>query len=373
MADENLQVSSTSSEPPKRFVRTFSRDAAALKEGGVPDFIELENAPESPPVDVPRPAIPPEGIKIPVAVSATSPSERLIEETPLPPPPPPPPLPPLKKPEDEAPIRTYTSDFSTELQKESASTASVLAAEGDRETRTSPPSSRSSLPLVLGGIALVVVGGAGAYFAYAYRNSTPPPPAPTSTVASPIFVNDREELTGTGQTLETAIEQSLKKPLAANSVRLLYTAQSTEQGQDVFHALQVPAPDILLRNIVANGSVAGIVHVGDTMTPFFILAVSSYGDTFAGMLQWETHMATDLGTLYPGGEQVLPSATSTGPLPSKFKDEVVASHDVRALRDINGTSVIMYGYWNPQTLVIAKNEQSFAEIIGRLSTSRTQK
>ena len=55
-----------------------------------------------------------------------------------------------------------------------------------------------------------------------------------------------------------------------------------------------------------------------------------------------------------------------------FHDEVVSNHDVRIYRDAAGKSILLYGYWNQFTLVIARDPAAFTEILGRLATSRSQ-
>ena len=55
-----------------------------------------------------------------------------------------------------------------------------------------------------------------------------------------------------------------------------------------------------------------------------------------------------------------------------FVDEVVRNHDVRVYRDATGKSVLLYGYWNQTTLVIARDVAAFTELLQRLATSRAQ-
>ena len=195
------------------------------------------------------------------------------------------------------------------------------------------------------------------------------------TVSTPIFVNEREQISGaTPAELLRAIEQSLTHPLAPNTVRLLYTDFATTTGNSIFSALQLPAPGVLLRNVNAAQSMAGVVHVGGIATPFFILSVASYSDTFAGMLAWEPTMPRDLGALFPSFASAA-SATTTVPtqiFTVFFHDEVVNNHDTRVYRDAAGRSVLIYGYWNQTTLVVARDPSAFTEILGRLATSNTQ-
>jgi len=42
------------------------------------------------------------------------------------------------------------------------------------------------------------------------------------------------------------------------------------------------------------------------------------------------------------------------------------------LRDADKQSIVLYGYWDPSILLIARNESAYAELLKRLTTSRTQ-
>jgi hypothetical protein len=129
---------------------------------------------------------------------------------------------------------------------------------------------------------------------------------------------------------------------------------------------------------------AGVVSAGGNQSPFFILSVASFGDTFAGMLSWEPRMPRDLSKLflpYPVSVAATSTvATTTSKDAAKtslvssaaFFDATIANHDVRVYRDSEGRDVLLYGYWNQTTLVIARDAAAFTEIVGRLATSRTQ-
>jgi hypothetical protein len=145
----------------------------------------------------------------------------------------------------------------------------------------------------------------------------------------------------------------------------------------------------------------GVINANGIESPFLILSVASYSDTFGGMLSWEPTMIQSLNSFIPtytspSAPEIIPitmattSATSTRPVATTtkkvatttpviptppaqlgFRDEVVSNHDVRVYRDAQGMEVIVYGYWDPKTLIIAHDETAFSELIGRLATSRT--
>ena len=342
---------------PKKYIRTLEGDIEAIKKGIVPNLSPLKAQ-----------SVAPAQVKIPE------------------------PRPSLKATEGTAsklsPIETYSGDFLQMMKDTNASTATVLAAEQDAGKPVIPQdppekSHRNNILYIIAGAVLLVLGIAGSYIAYTRYLANVEPIILAPTVSAPIFVDEKEKISGTDpKSLLLAIKQSLTRPLAPNTVRFLYTDFATTTDRSVFSALQLPAPGALLRNINAVRSMSGIVSAGGSQNPFFILSVVSYGDTFSGMLSWEPTMARDLEALFPQYSSATSTvstsspqavATSTPILAASFRDEVVNNHDVRIYRDTEGRSVLMYGYWNQTTLVIARDPSAFTEITERLATTRTQK
>lgn len=380
----------------KKYIRTFSGDMEIVKNGGTPDLMPLNE-------------------------SKSSPAERLVAASPVPPAsspvnepiPDPQPIPqPIEIPstrEEPTPIKTYAGDFSDRMKDTQASTATVLAAEQDAAPsipyQSKPRSAFGGFLLIFAGAILFFASGFGAYFVYSRFAVTIDPIISASLVSTPIFVDEREQVSGTGAVLLSAIRQSINRPLAPDTVRLIYSANATSTDNSIFSALQIPAPNILLRNINALGSMAGILKIGGDQSPFFILSVFSYNDTFSGMLSWEPLMPRDLAQLFPSYEEatsiisaatstlattttaiasttapkiVSKSATTTTATSSAqtssvgFHDEVVSNHDVRVYRDVEDRIVFLYGYWDQMTLIIARNPTAFVEIVRRLASSRVQ-
>lgn len=402
-------------EQPKKYIRTFAGDMAAVEKGIVPNLAPLEE-PKSSPAErlveasplVPATEIPPPAA--PMETPAFRPDNLPPPHVPVPlqepeiemetihiPPPPPPPLPqpppkpqpevivsPIKAPETPVPLETYAGDFSDKVKETHASTATVLAAEQDAAQKAPEPmpeSVRANILYLSLGAVLIIASSVGVYLAYARYQTSIAPIILEPTVFTPIFVDEREQISGSGILLQKAIEQSVNQTLADDAVRLLYTTEATTTENNIFLALAPPAPNILLRNINSSSSMAGIINTSGTPSPFFILSVTSYGETFSGMLSWEKQMPRDLGAFFPAFREptlsvstttVTSVATSTVPMfiPG-FRDEVVSDHDTRIYRDGKGRSILLYGYWNQTTLVIARDPASFTEILRRLAISRT--
>jgi hypothetical protein len=309
----------------------------------------------------------------------------------------------------ESPLHTYKSDFADHIDTKGASTFSVLAAEADTgklRVKSSPLSAsrlRTALITVLG--LVLIVGGAGAgYAAYRYvagHNTVVLAPS----VPSLVFADDRQALTGEGPQLLQALAASADSPLADGQVRVVYLteASTTPDGKPItiplaggrlIGSLQLSAPDLLLRNIAPESTV-GVVHAGAETRAFFIMKVMSYERTFAGMLSWEGTLERALEMLYPqyplpepglptiatttrivNGKKV--TATTTIPaapvvvIAPRFIDEVTSNHDVRALKDGQGRTILLYGYKDKETLIIARDEAAFGELLRRLAATKQQ-
>lgn len=330
---------------------------------------------------------------------------------PAPPPPPPIPLKPKTPPVEvgPSPLHTYTSDFSDRIDTKQASAFSVLAAQSDAGDSTTPApvaaaKKKRNLLIPIASVVLILVGAGAAFGAYRYV-ATHSIVAITASIPSLVFADDRAALTGEGPQLLQALAASAATSLPQGQVRVVYLTEASTtpdggqttvalSGGRLIGALQLSAPDILLRNI-ATESTVGIVHAGPETRAFFIMKVLSYERTFAGMLQWESMMANSLAVLYPPypTPQASPvtSATTTKTVNGKkvtvapnvastptvtvlphFVDEVASNHDVRALKDSEGRTILLYGYKDKETLVIARNEAAFAELLNRLSATKQQ-
>lgn len=333
------------------------------------------------------------------------PIDEVPVQTPLPPrtqlPTPPPPF------KVDAPVsfHSYGTDFNDRVDTHGGSAFSVLAAEQDAapSSRQTPTKSRTSIVPALAGVVLIVLAGAGSYVAYRYIGSRTAVPVLTLQAPSLIVADEYKKISGSGSDLMRSLAIVANEMLINGNALVTYIEQpvtgdpsviagSPAPGGVLIKALALPAPDLLLRNIT-DASTVGVIREGGDTRAFFVLRVSSYERTFAGMLTWEPLMERDLGLLYPlYASAPIPEATvdlntastssstaSSTPVVAqatilvskvRFEDAVVANRDVRILRDTSGRSLMLYGYADKETLIIARNEASFAALITRLSPTQ---
>ncbi len=417
MSDEpDVQDTQTPAATP--FIRTFAKDAASF--GGAAAVPEPVAAAPQPQPKAPEPVVEPElppaviipkapttnesreevlarlrakvGGKTPPPVAqptrpASSSREEVLARLKKQTPPPPKPSEPIAAP---TPIHTYSSDFQDKKKEAGASRISILAKQQDAGATREPivlTTKKSNLPLI-GGAALIILGIVSVTLAYQFVSRQPIIPAQLN-VPSLIFADAKAEISGEGVALQQALVALEGNELQDGEVLVAYVTYATTTadntvirepatGGALIAALGFTAPDIVLRNI-EPASTVGIVKSENTSSPFFILRVSSFERTFAGMLSWEKSLARDLSVLYPAYPVETPvvstttPATSTPALPvfvPRFVDEVVANKDVRILKDEMGRSVLLYGYRDKQTLLIARNEAAFRVLLERLSNSK---
>lgn len=304
------------------------------------------------------------------------------------------------------PMHTYSSDFAGRIDQRGASTFTVLAAEQDAGTpqpqMQAPKRGGGKVILaIFSGILLIALGAGGVYATYQFVMTMRDTPVASFTLPTTVHADEFREIDGTGLSLLLALAELTEQAIVPGNVLATYVnvERTNEDGTistgpagaaTLLRSAQVPAPDILLRNL-GEESTAGIISVGGSRTPFFALRVDSYERTYAGMLTWEPLMARDLAVLYPLHIQEAPAveaaavatttATSTatttvsleapqsqGMALTRFADTIVANRDVRILRDTNGKALIVYGYADKRTLLVARDEAAFAALLERVKT-----
>jgi len=111
------------------------------------------------------------------------------------------------------------------------------------------------------------------------------------------------------------------------------------------------------------------IHTVDKNVPLFVIPVTSFERAFAGMLEWEATMNTDLSPVFtPVPETIL---GADGLLASRrFEDVIIRNYDVRALKDDAEAIHLYYAFPTRYILVIAESPYSFAEVLSRLRAER---
>jgi len=265
-------------------------------------------------------------------------------------------------------IRTYQGDVASALGNQKESLVSIQHAEVARRRSSNTPepepaehsSGQRALLLVIGSVVLFVLAIFGGWFTYRtyVQRSTPPTP----TIPESRLVSSAQEESFAVATTTTRVElikllrdASLEVP--ANTVKNIALNLNIES---FLRILETNAPGSLVRSfkpIFMFGSLGG-----ESASNFVIVQLASFENAFAGMLDWESSMASDIGPIFPSAER-LKNVTSL----TAFQDITDKNKDARILYDPDGQEVLLYSFLNNDILIITDNIATLQTIISRLT------
>ena len=139
--------------------------------------------------------------------------------------------------------------------------------------------------------------------------------------------------------------------------------------QEVFAAIALSSVPNTLLHSLSESLLFGVYSGQNSLTGYLLIRSRSYPDTFASMLNWEKTMPRDIiPMLHPEYRRTM-LANLIG---REFIDERIGNTDTRILRDVNGTTLIVYKVVNKETLVVAGNEEAFSGLVSTLQTEITK-
>jgi len=137
---------------------------------------------------------------------------------------------------------------------------------------------------------------------------------------------------------------------------------------DIFAVLSPRAPSSFIRSLQNNMMFGSVTVLRNE--PFVILKSHSFDTAFAGMIDWEPFISTDLAPLF--GEPVKKTfdenaRTLEGSFDAHFKDVVTNNRNARILYDEQNQERIIYTFVNKSTILITANTGALQKIIDVLN------
>lgn len=302
-------------------------------------------------------------------------------------------------------LRTLETDASEAIKKQNISIVSIAAqkikqrdelASSTVEKKTSTikwSNIFKKISFVTATLFFIAVGITAV--GYAILNVVKQTPLPTRPqISSNTFINaDATKIVTTSSDQNTlSAWLSARKSLTnetATIVQVIITPTGTTtplNSQEFLSNLGAAhIPSWFIRSI-GNLYMTGFYHDTSNWDPFLILRVNSYTNAFAGMLQWETNMGTDLAPLYTKKNSVQPrsieqttstaSTSNTTPTasstvitlspPATFSDIFIDNKNVRALAVPGQKPFLLYSFPEQNVLVITTSDAAMNEIFNRL-------
>lgn len=270
-------------------------------------------------------------------------------------------------------IHTYESAIAEAMKQKEVSMINIAVAEQEKRQTATIEVKRHAFLIPI--IAILIVGSVVSYLIiYLVKQQIDDTSTPLETksriisteVEHVIPVMANEDIIFAMGTAASGAENK-----AGTLARFTFTDERSTTTRDRAIPLPVNAitsqlitmPSHLARSLT-NEFVIGY-HMKETaQEPFIIFKTASYQTGFGGMLQWEKSMIGDI-------QNFLQSVGfSLNEEPVSFSDTIIRNKDVRIAKNAEGKSILLYALTDKETIVITTNQETFIEILGRLSTSQ---
>lgn len=297
-------------------------------------------------------------------------------------------------------IKTFQSDLANAVKTDNVSMIKVALAEKKRQEARGdmsydiPKKKNTLIYIGIGVIIFILVASivAGA-FVFFGRAGTPATQTQTTSFQPILYTKlvSTLNIDSFNQSDTTRIidqEKEATMDLGDTKALIFTTGTSTAERplttEEFFTFIQSRAPDQLLRSLDSNFLLG--VYAYTPREVFAIFRVTSYDSAFAGMLQWEPNIESDIGNIFinkkdrvqksiaTASSSVLSEESTSSPYgvfsQRKFVDKIYSNKDVRSLIDGNGKEAMIYTFVDKETLIIATSEKSLKEVLFNLTTGR---
>ncbi len=251
---------------------------------------------------------------------------------------------------------------------------------------------------------LLILLGVGAVAGFYFLQKTPPKPAAAPASELTIIPYDTKETISTADLGRESLLQKLNAirrgaPIADGSVHYVeLTSGATStipiSTNDLFSILNTNIPGNAIRAFGPN-FMFGFYGINGNQ-PFILISLNSFENAYAGMLEWEKDMNTDVGAIFSpsavaltqyvpintpavastsGVKNVIATGTTAvttianlGPASdSQFGDVTIQNKDARVLKNSRAETILLYSFINQNTLLITSNESVLSAMIGKFT------
>lgn len=280
-------------------------------------------------------------------------------------------------------IRTFEGDVADAIKKQNESLISIQRKEEKRRdaVQTLSPNAGQQVehrfsfkPLMMALFTIIFIGGGGygAYYALTtYQEKT----------ALPVVNTPKNQFLGVSKTISVDASTLGRQAVIDEVVRV----RSEQRDGDSLDQIQferrsgetselLAFSDFLTR--LNSHAPNPLVRAFDPLFMFGVLSSSpshsvlivklkSFENAFPGMLEWEGRLVEDMLPLFIDPTELAGIATN-----SIFKDKTIQNHDTRVLRNSYNQIVLIYGFFDNDTLIMTDDESSFRTIINRLQAEK---
>ena len=272
-------------------------------------------------------------------------------------------------------IRTYMTDMADTVRANEISVIKVALAEQNKHEREDLNRKIEGTPVkkifwLIGGVIIIAGAIYGIYFLNQQKKKIDTP-APMIKETSIISYDITTPVLITGSKILTDEINIVKKEIVANNktgsinfISLFTETNGVKEPilvKNLFTYLGFTAPSSLVRSL-SDSYMIGTYNNGSPKL-FIIFQTQNYENTYAGMLDWEKTLASDMFNLF----DLNTNENKLKLNEMKWKDIIINNKDARVLNNENDVPILYYLFADKNNLVIADSVDTLKEIISRLA------
>lgn len=255
-------------------------------------------------------------------------------------------------------LRTYQGDIAEAIKRQNESVATIAIKEHARKQQTTSPTQTnqlSNLPTSMVKLFLGLILIAGSIFALLFVLGTFQTNDATQITIEKSLIDYNNRLSLNGLDDKNLLGEIDKISSPGTTIIDIETTDGQKIGsaRELFSIFGLNLPPSLARNLKEEFAF-GLYTKEAVRTPFVIIKIADFGSAFAGMLEWESTLPTNLSSIFKANEDTIYS----------WQDLIIKNKDVRAYAESTNSDNILIGYTflDKNTILITGRAEAIADL-----------
>jgi len=282
-------------------------------------------------------------------------------------------------------VRTYLTDMADTVRANEISVIKVALAEQNKHEREDLYRKIEGTPIkkifwFIGGVILIAGAIYGSTFLFEKKIEQEKPQIveKVETIISYDEISDLDLVNDEDLISKLILNKKEKSKInKIDSVKFIQTKKESSGAKEdilvseIFSKLKLTAPASMVRALTDSYMIgtytknaSGSTGIGDSLPKLFmIFQTKDYGYAYAGMLEWEKTIASDMYDIF----ELNTNDDKTKINERKWRDIIINNKDARVLFNENNKPILYYVFATKDNLIITDSSEAIVEIIARLA------